>query len=323
MEKLSQKKVIIGEAICALFTIICCVLGMVFTVAYTARNAPDREASATIAELYWILPLFVLLVLSVLTLASITLKKRTLIKAFLMIFLVSMALVFFVLTIAYSSNVASNTNPIWFHVSAFALSLLGLVVSILYFIYYLAYTKNGGSHILFTIANISEIVILIAFVGIVIGFVISGGYGTSNFPPLHYIIMPLALLGYGLTPNFIIYGENSSETSTVSSAKQKTDGKTTAKIKKSETIKVVLQEEIDSYYKARRLMLIVSLISFGFATLCWAGIPILSTIVLSYSGSMIAIGVLFLIAGVVLLILRSAIFNKKIQNRKDQLEKMK
>lgn len=82
------------------------------------------------------------------------------------------------------------------------------------------------------------------------------------------------------------------------------------------------QEEINHFYRLRRLFLIIALSCLGGALVI--GLPI--TIAMAANNADAAIGVyiisLFISAAIVLFIIRSALFNRRIRNRKIIISKI-
>lgn len=190
----------LGEILCSMMTIILAVLSIVFAVVCSSLN----NASA-VRELYWIVPMLGLLVLSVITLAGITLKKTLIVRVFMIIFLSVMTGTFVIMTITYAADVASNTGPLWFHITSFALSMISLVVVIFYFVYYVAFLKNLENALLLGIVNIFLLFLLLCYVATIIVYVATKGSNYSIFPPIHYITMPLALLTFAAMPLFLVF----------------------------------------------------------------------------------------------------------------------
>ncbi|MFA5283133.1 MAG: hypothetical protein WC366_01220 [Bacilli bacterium] len=199
----------LGEILCSMVTIILTVLSIVFAVVCSSLN----NASA-VEELYWIVPMLGLLVMSVITLAGVTLKKTMIVKTFMIVFLSVMTLTFAILTITYASDVARSASPLWFNITSFALSMVSLVVVIFYFVYYIAFLKNLENALLLGIVNIFLLFLLLCYVATIIVYIATRGSAYNTFPPIHYITMPLALLSFAAMPLFLVFkgGQNKKRT---------------------------------------------------------------------------------------------------------------
>ncbi len=195
----------IGEIICALVCVLLSVLSIVLSITCAATGS----SSISWAEGLWIAPMLFLLVISVISLAGLTLKKASIIKAFVIIYLIAMSVLVGVLTISYAINVVTFAinNPTgnnWFYISCFATILTLLVVFILYFVYYIAYAKGAGNKMLLAISTgcVSALLLVYAVLQMVYVF---GKMSDYSFLPLHYVTMTVALLVFSLIPLFLSF----------------------------------------------------------------------------------------------------------------------